>query len=135
VSKVQLPEATDRHDRRPLLHEFRRRDDLPTTLSLISNVYTERAERAKAIGLWDATAGIAIALGPIVGAARQRHERQRPPRRTRERRPHRRLQRVLPRLQRRLLVAAGVQPVAAIATLLLLPAPPATRLTLALEPE
>jgi EmrB/QacA subfamily drug resistance transporter len=39
----------------------------PTTLSLISNVYTERAERAKAIGLWGATAGIAVALGPIVG--------------------------------------------------------------------
>jgi MFS family permease len=39
----------------------------PTTLSLISNAYTERAERAKAIGLWGATAGIAIALGPIVG--------------------------------------------------------------------
>src|SRR5205085_3224481 len=39
----------------------------PATLSLISNVYTERAERAKAIGLWGATAGIAIALGPIVG--------------------------------------------------------------------
>src|SRR6186997_137858 len=28
----------------------------PTTLSLISNVYTERAEGAKAIGLWGATA-------------------------------------------------------------------------------
>jgi EmrB/QacA subfamily drug resistance transporter len=39
----------------------------PTTLSLISNVFTERDERAKAIGLWGATAGIAIALGPIVG--------------------------------------------------------------------
>ncbi len=39
----------------------------PATLSLISNVFTERAERAKAIGLWGATAGIAIALGPIVG--------------------------------------------------------------------
>src|SRR4029078_2046589 len=39
----------------------------PTTLSLISNVYTERAERAKAIGLWGATAGIAISLGRIVG--------------------------------------------------------------------
>ena len=39
----------------------------PTTLSLISNVFTERAERAKAIGLWGATAGVAIALGPIVG--------------------------------------------------------------------
>ena len=39
----------------------------PATLSLISNVYTERAERARAIGLWGATAGVAIALGPIVG--------------------------------------------------------------------
>src|SRR4029077_1726110 len=39
----------------------------PATLSLISNVFTERAERARAIGLWGATAGIAIALGPIAG--------------------------------------------------------------------
>src|SRR5437764_2340059 len=39
----------------------------PATLSLISNIFTERAERARAIGLWGATAGIAIALGPIVG--------------------------------------------------------------------
>jgi EmrB/QacA subfamily drug resistance transporter len=39
----------------------------PATLSLISNVFPERAERARAIGLWGATAGIAIALGPIVG--------------------------------------------------------------------
>jgi EmrB/QacA subfamily drug resistance transporter len=39
----------------------------PATLSLISNVFTGRVERAKAIGLWGATAGMAIALGPIVG--------------------------------------------------------------------
>jgi EmrB/QacA subfamily drug resistance transporter len=39
----------------------------PATLSLISNVFTERAERARAIGLWGATTGMAIALGPIVG--------------------------------------------------------------------
>jgi EmrB/QacA subfamily drug resistance transporter len=39
----------------------------PATLSLISNVFVERAERARAIGLWGATAGMAIALGPIVG--------------------------------------------------------------------
>jgi EmrB/QacA subfamily drug resistance transporter len=39
----------------------------PATLSLISNIYVERAERARAIGLWGATAGAAIALGPIVG--------------------------------------------------------------------
>jgi EmrB/QacA subfamily drug resistance transporter len=39
----------------------------PTTLSLISNIFTDRAERARAIGLWGASAGAAIALGPIVG--------------------------------------------------------------------
>jgi EmrB/QacA subfamily drug resistance transporter len=39
----------------------------PATLSLISNIYTGRAERARAIGLWGAVAGAAVALGPIVG--------------------------------------------------------------------
>src|SRR5712691_3886964 len=39
----------------------------PATLSLISNVFTQRRERARAIGLWGAIAGVAIATGPIVG--------------------------------------------------------------------
>src|SRR5438270_2724540 len=39
----------------------------PATLSLIANVFTERAERAKAIGLWGATTGVGVAAGPIVG--------------------------------------------------------------------
>src|SRR3954462_3043400 len=39
----------------------------PSTLSLLSNVFTERHERARAIGLWGATAGAGIALGPIAG--------------------------------------------------------------------
>jgi EmrB/QacA subfamily drug resistance transporter len=39
----------------------------PSTLSLLTNVFTERRERALAIGLWGATTGAAIALGPIVG--------------------------------------------------------------------
>ena len=39
----------------------------PATLSLISNIFVERGERARAIGLWGATGGMAIALGPIVG--------------------------------------------------------------------
>lgn len=41
----------------------------PTTLSIITNVYTGRSERAKAIGLWGAVTGVAIALGPIAGGA------------------------------------------------------------------
>ena len=39
----------------------------PSTLSLLTNVFTERSERAQAIGLWGAITGVAIALGPIVG--------------------------------------------------------------------
>ena len=39
----------------------------PATLSIIANVFTKRRERAMAIGLWGASAGVAIALGPIVG--------------------------------------------------------------------
>jgi EmrB/QacA subfamily drug resistance transporter len=39
----------------------------PSTLSLLANVFTERKERAKAIGLWGATTGVGVAIGPIVG--------------------------------------------------------------------
>src|ERR1700757_3603099 len=39
----------------------------PSTLSLLTNVFTGRRERARAIGLWGAITGVAIALGPIVG--------------------------------------------------------------------
>ena len=39
----------------------------PATLSLLTNVFTERRERAMAIGLWGASAGVGIALGPIAG--------------------------------------------------------------------
>ncbi len=39
----------------------------PSTLSLLTNAFTERRERALAIGLWGAVTGAAIALGPIVG--------------------------------------------------------------------
>src|SRR5579871_4929627 len=39
----------------------------PATLALLTGVFTSRRERALAIGLWGATAGAAIALGPIAG--------------------------------------------------------------------
>ena len=39
----------------------------PATLSILVNVFTGRGERARAIGLWGATTGVGIAVGPIVG--------------------------------------------------------------------
>ena len=39
----------------------------PATLSLLRNLFSDRRQRAKAIGLWGATTGVGIALGPIVG--------------------------------------------------------------------
>jgi EmrB/QacA subfamily drug resistance transporter len=39
----------------------------PSTLSLLTNVFTARKERALAIGVWGASAGVGVALGPIAG--------------------------------------------------------------------
>jgi EmrB/QacA subfamily drug resistance transporter len=39
----------------------------PSTLSLITSVFTGRRERARAIGLWGACAGAGVAVGPIAG--------------------------------------------------------------------
>lgn len=39
----------------------------PNALSIITNTFTDRRERARAIGWWSATYGIALAAGPIVG--------------------------------------------------------------------
>ncbi|MGU3500721.1 MFS transporter [Mycobacterium sp. C31M] len=39
----------------------------PVALSIISQVFTERVERARALGIWGAVVGISMALGPTVG--------------------------------------------------------------------
>ncbi|MFT3864583.1 MAG: DHA2 family efflux MFS transporter permease subunit [Solirubrobacterales bacterium] len=39
----------------------------PVALSIISNTFTEPGERARAMGVWGATVGISLALGPVLG--------------------------------------------------------------------
>jgi EmrB/QacA subfamily drug resistance transporter len=40
---------------------------MPATLSIITNVFTNPTERARAIAIWAATAGAAVAIGPVTG--------------------------------------------------------------------
>ena len=39
----------------------------PATLAIITNLFVDPVERAKAIGLWSAVSGMAVAFGPVAG--------------------------------------------------------------------
>jgi len=45
----------------------------PTTLSIISNTFRERRERATALGIWGAVVGLGVAAGPISGGLLLEH--------------------------------------------------------------
>jgi EmrB/QacA subfamily drug resistance transporter len=41
----------------------------PVAMSIVTNTFTDPAERARAIGLWGSVFGFSMALGPVVGGA------------------------------------------------------------------
>jgi EmrB/QacA subfamily drug resistance transporter len=45
----------------------------PTTLSIISNTFRERRQRAAALGVWGAVVGIGVAAGPVTGGVLLEH--------------------------------------------------------------
>ncbi|HET7430798.1 MAG TPA: MFS transporter [Nocardioides sp.] len=45
----------------------------PTTLSIISNTFRERRERAAALGIWGAVVGLGVAAGPVAGGVLLEH--------------------------------------------------------------
>lgn len=41
----------------------------PVAMSIITNTFTGKAERARAVGVWGAVVGVSMAFGPLVGGA------------------------------------------------------------------
>ncbi len=45
----------------------------PASLAILTTVFPDPAERQKALGVWGATSGVAVAFGPVVGGALLEH--------------------------------------------------------------
>ena len=45
----------------------------PASLAILTSVFPDPSERQKALGIWGATSGIAVAFGPITGGALLEH--------------------------------------------------------------
>jgi EmrB/QacA subfamily drug resistance transporter len=45
----------------------------PASLAILTSIFTDHSERQKALGIWGATSGIAVAFGPVVGGGLLEH--------------------------------------------------------------
>jgi EmrB/QacA subfamily drug resistance transporter len=45
----------------------------PATLAILTNVFTDPTERGRAIGIWAAVTGLAVAIGPVTGGLLLQH--------------------------------------------------------------
>jgi EmrB/QacA subfamily drug resistance transporter len=45
----------------------------PASLAILTSVFSDPSERQKALGIWGATSGIAVAFGPVTGGALLQH--------------------------------------------------------------
>lgn len=45
----------------------------PVAMSIITNTYTDRRERARAVGVWGAVVGVSMGFGPLVGGLLTEH--------------------------------------------------------------
>lgn len=45
----------------------------PASLAILTSIFPDPSERQKALGIWGATSGIAVAFGPVVGGALLEH--------------------------------------------------------------